>query len=506
MCAYKYGRLFSIPFLRIYTFFFIQNNTMMAVQTSSNLPYSDLTPLERIEDQPHSMNGVQRMLLIDDDEIYGDDSSEEEEEDFTQLPTTQQEHTQYINSIRKSRPLPQIPQRSTSKELPQNMTEVFHDSFKNQNKLTAQQLFRMMCEHRSNQQSNQSSSSSSSSGSDEESTHNDSDDSDDDYCYDGVYALKTQLPSPEISKRLLHSSYHYDHFNSQAYKMMTPVKEVDEEEELYADYDFDSNTNDHASSSTTRDSRPLSEVSLAAPSFVSSLSESSDTNDVKDTPLNGDEMEENQSPQQQFYTPLYSNHDEKPSLVSDVQRLSQLNQALMTPVLSKTSSPFETEEEETSSNNTPMTSFSLTHDIKTYRRMATKTHDKNIQFTYAKYLLQLVASYNNNNNNGTRDLQEEAEYWIEKLAKGNHAEALYIKGQWHRHCFGGLFFVGTQYKKVNHNKAVKCFQQASKLGFTEAHYEMAEYYTFRKEYKKAMTSYRMAAIKNHCLSLYVSCC
>ncbi len=63
--------------------------------------------------------------------------------------------------------------------------------------------------------------------------------------------------------------------------------------------------------------------------------------------------------------------------------------------------------------------------------------------------------------------------------------------------------IGSHYKKVNHVKAFKCFQQAAKLGCIEAHYELAEYYVSQKEYKKAISSYQLAASKKHTLALYV---
>ncbi len=461
------------------------------------------------------------------------------------------------------------------------MTEVFADSFKNQNKLTAQQLFEIMCNNRVDDDEPE----------EEDDDINEELDEEEDY-YDGVYAFKTQVPSPEISKRdpIVYSPYHhYDHFNAHAYKMLTPVEEVDEEDQLYADYQFEEQQNNELSSTTTlealnlsacKDSLcPQSELYLSTPSLTSGCTSSScrsvesihrddsDCNDVEyyneerslDMQQQQEECESQQyqNPQQQNSQPQsldeskpsYDNgyfNEKRPnqnndhsetSLVSDVQRLSQLNQALMTPILSnneivtynhtesmsslqQTQAHIEktvtfTNEYRNSSTSSPlaMTSFSLTHDkeaIKTYRRMATKTHDKNVQFTYAKYLLQLVSLYNTNSkinieNNSARDrLQEEAEYWIEKLAKGNYAEALYIKGQWHSHFLNSSAFVRSQYKKTNHTKAFKCFQQAAKFGSIEAYYELAEYYQSHKEYKKAMSSYRYAASKNHILSLYVS--
>ncbi|KAI8979372.1 hypothetical protein BDF20DRAFT_869144 [Mycotypha africana] len=221
------------------------------------------------------------------------------------------------------------------------------------------------------------------------------------------------------------------------------------------------------------------------------------------------------------------------SLYSDVQRLSQLRKALSTSTLRQVETPINSSKvpshlekplpQPTIDNNpyknmylrrTPVTSLSLIHDknsLKVYRRMATKTNDRNIQYTYTKYLMQLVSFYAGCNQRDialtqTRNrLQEEAEYWIDRLAKSNYGAALYTKGQWHRHC-GDVkargIFVGTQYKKANHEKAFKCFQLAAKYGSIEAYYELAECWMVRKDYKKTLACYKYAASKNHVLSLY----
>ncbi|CAO3666959.1 unnamed protein product [Rhizopus stolonifer] len=198
------------------------------------------------------------------------------------------------------------------------------------------------------------------------------------------------------------------------------------------------------------------------------------------------------------------------TLSFDVQNLPQINQALMRPIFQ----PTKPKENLFVIWHLPtMAFFSLTQDkasIKTFRRIATKTHDPQTQFTYAKYLVQLVSFYTNNNQTDnqalsvasaeTRDrLQEEAEYWINKLPKSNHPEALYIKGHWHRF---GKRIVGSQYRKINYLKAFKCFHQSAKLGCIEAHYELTEYYVSQKEFKKAISSYTLAASKRHVLALY----
>ncbi|KAL0582194.1 hypothetical protein ABG067_008006, partial [Albugo candida] len=220
-----------------------------------------------------------------------------EEEDYTHLPqinslkqeesdssASDLEHIQYINTVRKTRPLPQIPQRTTSKELPKNMTEVFADSFKNQNKLTAQQLFEIMCNNRVDDDAPE----------EEYDDVNEELDEEEDY-YDGVYAFKTQVPSPEISKRdpIVYSPYHhYDHFHAHAYKMMTPVEEVDEEDQLYADYKFEEEQQNEELSTTPLEAlnpsackddslRPQSELYLSAPSLTSGCTSPSSCRSVE---------------------------------------------------------------------------------------------------------------------------------------------------------------------------------------------------------------------------------
>ncbi|KAI8985080.1 hypothetical protein BDB01DRAFT_721641 [Pilobolus umbonatus] len=162
-------------------------------------------------------------------------------------------------------------------------------------------------------------------------------------------------------------------------------------------------------------------------------------------------------------------------------------------------------------------SFSLTNDkdsIKIFRRMAFKINNSQVQLTYAKYLMKLVYIYidkiNDNVDHTISDirdrLQREAEYWIERLAKLNCNEALYIKAQWHRQYYKDdriyRIFVGAQYKKVNHLRAFKYLQRAAKLHFTEAHYDLADYYIEKKDYKKAISCYQLAASDDHLLSLY----
>ncbi|KAL9536974.1 hypothetical protein MBANPS3_012200 [Mucor bainieri] len=555
---------------------------MIDRSSSSNIHQYQTKPLQRMDivhDEKTIVNQIQHLLLVEDDEIFendGDDEDEQDEdEDFADLPPTTNapnltrtestssefSHIQYVDSIRKTRPLPKIPDRTSSKELPINMTAIMSESFKNNTRVSAQQLFQMLNQSKSVEDGEE-------------------DTSDDDVEYGGVYALKTQMPSPTLSNREVLKQY-YEELNLN-YKTMTPVEEVDEDQFI---------TNYALEPTPEYNERPVSQISLQPPSLASGRSSptssrnSSQSIDLPDPPLDFNfqthrqataslqpaAQQPTESTQQKFDTingisslyaapvdgysygaprPSLENVSEasestpsnRLSLYGDVQKLSQLNQALMTPEISNSSIPAPVYQQpqhehlsrqamhnnqqqqqhqalasvssynKRADSRVSMTSASLVHDkesMKTYRRMATKTNDRNIQFTYAKYLMQLVSLYVGSKEPSvvaTRDrLQEEAEYWVDKLAKSNHASALYTKGQWLRHCGDSKaigIFVGAQYKKVNHTKAFKCFQQAAKYGSVEAYYELAEYWMVRKDYKKSMDCYRYAASKNHILSLY----
>ncbi|KAG0188542.1 hypothetical protein DFQ28_004725 [Apophysomyces sp. BC1034] len=157
---------------------------------------------------------------------------------------------------------------------------------------------------------------------------------------------------------------------------------------------------------------------------------------------------------------------------------------------------------------TSIASFSLTHDkevLKTYRRMAIKTRSRDIQMTYTKYLLEIAQLYDQGNSaakvttTGTqRRLLAEAGYWINRLAKSGHPEALFIQGRWHM--YGPP--TSSEQHKVQVQKAVRCFKEAAKAGWVDAHYEMAQYWKNRRAFGKAVASYQIAASKGHTLATY----
>ncbi|OBZ82915.1 Protein SKT5 [Choanephora cucurbitarum] len=445
-------------------------------------PLDSMDSFESYQDEPTLRPARHTLLLVEDEDM----SSEEEEEGST-LSSDKffLLNKDKVDSIRKTRPLPQLPSRN--KEGAGAFVDV-----KKPNRIAAQELFQMLSKHQS------------------ELEENGGDTSDEDEEYGGVFALKTQMPSPKLSaKEQLHLYYH-----EHSYKLMTPVEEVDEEDQLFNEVSStdSENEDDHDASVIKR----LSDISLE------------DATSGRTTPLLTDDSPRTsleyaqQRPSLErpsSYSPLQAMADSSPqhdkSLLSDVQKLAEMSKSMETPTVSPSLLPSQAahlspsssvklpEMPTPSSSNSSIASISLTHDIKTYRRMAEKTHDRHIQFTFATYLIQLVNSNDEQLKKPAREkLQVEAEYWIEKLAKSDYAKALYIKGKWHHDLRSSKIFVGSQYKKVNHAKAFKCFQKAAKYGSIDAHYELAEYWMVRKEYKKSISSYRYAASKNHVQSLY----
>ncbi|KAI8052592.1 uncharacterized protein B0P05DRAFT_518400 [Gilbertella persicaria] len=457
------------------------NNTKQQQRDFSFKPLDSMDTFGSYKEEPILQNQVrQTLMLVEDDDVSS------EEEDLTTLEKSKSSSLDQtkINSIRKNRPLPKVPERAKNN----SSTTALRDSLKGQTRLSAQQLFQLL--------------------NSKEKEDEDADTSDEDEEYGGVFAFKTQMPSPKLSAKEQLTQYYQEH----NYKLMTPVEEVDEEDQLFNDISTSSNSDDEDEEAESIMHR-LSGLSLdQAPSLTSgrttpSFGEISPRPSIENGSSQRPSLEKLALCSNAPLLPSQQSNEED-SLLSDVQKLERLNKALMTPVLSSSppanqlSPPHILEPPTPSSSSSSLASVSLTHDVKTYRRMASKTHDRHIQFTYATYLIQLVNSNDNKLDEDTRKrLQEEAEYWIERLAKSNYAGALYIKGQWHRD-FKSSKFVGSQYKKVNHTKAFKCFQQAAKYGSTEAHYELAEYWMVRKEYKKSMSSYRFAASKNHVQSLY----
>jgi TPR repeat protein len=132
--------------------------------------------------------------------------------------------------------------------------------------------------------------------------------------------------------------------------------------------------------------------------------------------------------------------------------------------------------------------------MKLYRRLASKTQHET-QITYAHYLLQIANLYSSPNPTRTR-LLKEAGYWINRLSNKNHPEAVYQEGLWHLH---GSDVPG--YESIKINKAKKNFQKASKKGYLDAHYQLAQ---LLEPSKKVIKLYDKGVKENHTPSVIVS--
>lgn len=194
---------------------------------------------------------------------------------------------------------------------------------------------------------------------------------------------------------------------------------------------------------------------------------------------------------------------QQPSLLDDVRRLVALHKSQLTPP------PPQVVLQQHKSSKLSIASFSLTHDkdaIKTYRRMASKTHDKDIQMAYAKYLMEIARLYYYHEQTTRERLLNEAAYWIEKLSKAGHPEALLIRGKWLLGARPGQDDYPPSYfrQKPQPTKAYKCFQAAAKAKCLDAYYELARFHKSRGDYNQAVSCYKAAADEKHTLACYVS--
>ncbi|KAI8146530.1 hypothetical protein BJV82DRAFT_509783 [Fennellomyces sp. T-0311] len=189
---------------------------------------------------------------------------------------------------------------------------------------------------------------------------------------------------------------------------------------------------------------------------------------------------------------MYTNHHQQPILPQNNVHKSQSTPDLLAPV-------------PCTKSKLSIASFSLTYDedsLKTYHRMASKTNDPKIKMAYVHYLLDVAKLYKGQKKNTTRErLLSEAGFWIDRLARQGHPEALYIKGKWHwrpeeEEC-------AQSYRaKPEPHKAYKCFQQAARADCVDALYEMARYQKAYGEYSRAVKCYEKAATKGHTLATY----
>lgn len=203
-----------------------------------------------------------------------------------------------------------------------------------------------------------------------------------------------------------------------------------------------------------------------------------------------------------------------------------------------------------SKQNSVATSVSLLTNqaiLAKYRDAANKTNDTNLQLSFAKYLLEIgepssppspTSSTATNTDplqsppppssagsmnaaggggpssqcssptpyqqqddaaaemSGKKKLTQEAVYWIDRLAKEGQPEAQFIRGIWYEE--------GLYGNKKNADKALRCFQSASKGDFAAAHYKVGFYCEKRKDNNKAVVLYKKAATHNDVPANHVS--
>lgn len=144
---------------------------------------------------------------------------------------------------------------------------------------------------------------------------------------------------------------------------------------------------------------------------------------------------------------------------------------------------------------TNIVSFTLTNDamaLKTFRRMATKVKDSQVQLAYAKYLIDMSAQLAAGTATRTR-LEHEAHYWIKRLARRKaDKEALLLYGR------------QLMLQPLERENGVRCLEDAARLGSAEAHHDLGEYYAMEKQHDKSLQCYRQAASRGHTLASFVS--
>ncbi|KAI8093791.1 uncharacterized protein BX664DRAFT_259862 [Halteromyces radiatus] len=167
-------------------------------------------------------------------------------------------------------------------------------------------------------------------------------------------------------------------------------------------------------------------------------------------------------------------------------------------------------------------SFSLTHDkdaLVTYRRMARKTKDAQVQMSYMLYLIQVAGLYQGD---VRRRLLEEAGYWLRRLAnKQRYPPALVLKGRWYIQQEDSsdmdnknnavsldelniMMMPSSDQKKQKWEKARQCFQSAAKAGNMDAHYQLAMLLCHHSpsSMSKVMASLHLAADHHHLLACH----
>ncbi|ORX78798.1 HCP-like protein [Basidiobolus meristosporus CBS 931.73] len=124
-----------------------------------------------------------------------------------------------------------------------------------------------------------------------------------------------------------------------------------------------------------------------------------------------------------------------------------------------------------------------------YRETAKKTNDPRIQLEFAKYLISSSTIFGDPNakdgNPALKKLLDEAIFWIKRLQKAGHPEAMYIFATW--------LEKGMYKFPQNLDKALSLYKSSSKCGFVKATFKVGEFYERRKEYSRAVQFYLKAA-------------
>ncbi|OLY80349.1 Chitin synthase regulatory factor 4 [Smittium mucronatum] len=91
-----------------------------------------------------------------------------------------------------------------------------------------------------------------------------------------------------------------------------------------------------------------------------------------------------------------------------------------------------------------------------------------------------------------------AVYWINRLSKSRHTDAIYIKAGW---IFSGVFGF-----KKDHKHAISLFSQAAELGHSPSALKVASYYESISDYKNALKWYTKASHLNEPFAVYRLAC
>ncbi|KAK9728911.1 hypothetical protein K7432_000733 [Basidiobolus ranarum] len=169
-------------------------------------------------------------------------------------------------------------------------------------------------------------------------------------------------------------------------------------------------------------------------------------------------------------------------------------------------------------HRTSLTLINQESALSMYRENAKKTNNSAVQLEFAKYLVACASvlgepcstSSNSSShsasqtldsldsgksgNKNSKDLLEEANFWIRRLQKNGDPEATYIMGTWIENGLNGF--------SPNPNKAFGLYNRSSKLGYVKAMHKVACHHEIRKEYSKAQQFYLKAATQGNSSANY----